>query len=203
MCTLRESASLFDIPFLADQLSRSAFSSSARATLSITQHGGGPRPTLAQFVAYARHRTQLPPAVTLGALLLLWRLKLRFPAARGSCGYRLFLSAFRLASKIFCDDMYSTRSWCIVGQNMFQPGEMNQMERELCAHLEYNLHVTQNQLAVLESYLRTQRFTFASNTAGTHLAATPGHRQLSSSRAALSTTLCLLQCHRYSSGTSQ
>jgi hypothetical protein len=50
-------------------------------------------------------------------------------------------------------------------QNMFQPAEINQMERELCTHLEYNLHVTQEQLAVLESYLQAQRLTCVSNTA--------------------------------------
>jgi hypothetical protein len=78
---------------------------------------------------------------------------------------------------------------------MFQPGEINQMERELCAHLEYNLHVTQDQLAVLEEYLRAQRFTFVSNPAGAQMPETPGPRQLSSSRAVLRTTLGLLQCH--------
>lgn len=163
----------------------------------ITQHLGAPTLTLAQFVGYARHRTQLSPAVTLGALLLLWRLKFRFPGARGSCGYRRFLSAFRLASKIFCDEIYSARSSCIVGQDMLQPGEINQMKRELCAHLEYNLHVTQDQLAVLESYMHAQKPTVVPRIAGAQLPKTSEHRQVSSSRAALGTTLCPLQCHPY------
>lgn len=38
-----------------------------------------------------RPRTQLPPSVTTCALLLLSRLKARYPSARGSSGHRLFI----------------------------------------------------------------------------------------------------------------
>jgi hypothetical protein len=98
-----------------------------------------PLPTLAHFIAYALHRTRLPHFVTLVALLLLRRLKTRFPAARGSSGHRLFISAFMIASKVVCDDTYSNQSWCVVGQKMFSLKEMNQMEREMCGYLEWNL----------------------------------------------------------------
>lgn len=47
------------------------------------------RPTLAGFVAYALYRTQLPPSVTTASLLLLARLKARYPQAKGSSGHRL------------------------------------------------------------------------------------------------------------------
>lgn len=100
---------------------------------------GAPLPTLAHFVAYALYRTRLPHFVTLTALLLLRRLKTRFPAARGSSGHRLFISAFMIASKVVCDDTYSNQSWCTVGQKMFSLKEMNQMEREMCGYLEWNL----------------------------------------------------------------
>jgi len=100
-----------------------------------------PSPKLAQFVAYALHRTRLAPCVTFAALYLLQRLKNRFPAARGSSGHRLFISAFMIASKVVCDDTYSNKSWAVVGQGMFQLREINQMEREMCGYLEWQLNI--------------------------------------------------------------
>jgi hypothetical protein len=100
-----------------------------------------PTPRLDHFIAYALHRTRLHQSVTFAALYLLQRLKARFPAAKGSSGHRLFISAFMLASKIICDDTYSNKSWCIVGQGMFALREINQMEREMCSYLEWQLNV--------------------------------------------------------------
>jgi len=100
-----------------------------------------PTPRLDHFIAYALHRTRLHLSVTFAALYLLQRLKARFPAAKGSSGHRLFISAFMLASKIICDDTYSNKSWCIVGQGMFALREINQMEREMCSYLEWQLNV--------------------------------------------------------------
>jgi hypothetical protein len=85
------------------------------------------RPPLAGFVAYALYRTQLPPSVTTASLLLLARLKARYPQAKGSSGHRLFIAAFMMASKNLCDDTYSNKSWCIVAQSMFPLSEINQM----------------------------------------------------------------------------
>ena len=72
-------------------------------------------PPLANFIAYAVHRTRLHSSVTFAALYLLQRLKARFPTAQGSSGHRLFISAFMIASKVICDDTYSNKSWSIVG----------------------------------------------------------------------------------------
>ncbi|EIN06688.1 hypothetical protein PUNSTDRAFT_18136, partial [Punctularia strigosozonata HHB-11173 SS5] len=113
-----------------------------------------PPPTLAQFVAYALHRTRLHQSVTFAALYLLQRLKQRFPAARGSSGHRLFLSAFMIASKVICDDTYSNKSWCIVGQGMFALREINQMEREMCSYLEWELNVDPTSLSEFERLVR-------------------------------------------------
>ncbi|KAG1802201.1 uncharacterized protein HD556DRAFT_1217878, partial [Suillus plorans] len=66
-------------------------------------------------------------SLTFAALILLQRLKARFPTARGSSSHHLFVSAFMLASK----------SWSIVTQGMFQLREINQMEREMCQYLEW------------------------------------------------------------------
>jgi hypothetical protein len=104
-------------------------------------HPTAPAPRLDLFIAYALHRTRLHESVTYAALYLLQRLKGRFPAARGSSGHRLFISAFMLSSKVICDDTYSNKSWSIVGQGMFALREINQMEREMCSYLEWQLNV--------------------------------------------------------------
>jgi len=96
---------------------------------------------LPYFIAYALHRTKLHSSVTIAALILLQRLKARFPTARGSSGHRLFISAFMIASKVICDDTYSNKSWSIVAQGMFTLREINQMEREMCSYLEWELTV--------------------------------------------------------------
>ena len=87
--------------------------------------------------AYALYRTRLPVAITHQALLLLSRLKTRYPSARGTSTspHRLFLSSLMLSSKISMDDTYSNQSWTLVGQNLFTLREVNQMERELFAFL--------------------------------------------------------------------
>ncbi|KAL0955762.1 hypothetical protein HGRIS_001976 [Hohenbuehelia grisea] len=96
---------------------------------------------LPYFIAYALHRTKLHPSVTFAALVLLQRLKARFPTARGSSGHRLYISAFMIASKVICDDTYSNKSWSIVAQGMFTLREINQMEREMCSYLDWELTV--------------------------------------------------------------
>ncbi|KAF8314905.1 hypothetical protein DL93DRAFT_2079503 [Clavulina sp. PMI_390] len=106
-----------------------------------------PSPKLPQFVGYALHRTRLPECVTFASCYLLQRLKDRFPQARGSSGHRLFISAFMIASKVVCDDTYSNKSWAVVGQGMFQLREINQMEREMCGYLEWQLNIDPTELA--------------------------------------------------------
>ncbi|CCO29291.1 hypothetical protein BN14_03299 [Rhizoctonia solani AG-1 IB] len=113
-------------------------------------------PSLAHFVAYALHRTRLHSSVTFCALYLLSRLKNRFPAARGSSGHRLYISAFMIASKVICDDTYSNKSWCVVGQGMFTLREINQMEREMCGYLEWCLNVKPEDLHDFEAMVRKE-----------------------------------------------
>jgi hypothetical protein len=52
-----------------------------------------------------------------------------------------FVSVFMLASKVICDDTYSSKSWSIVAQGMFQLREINQMDKEMCQYLEWELNV--------------------------------------------------------------
>ena len=98
-------------------------------------------PWLEHFIAYALHYTWLHASVTFAALYLLQRLEARFPAAKGSSGHWLFISAFMLTSKIICDDTYSNKSWCIIGQGTLALREINQMEREMCLYLEWQLGI--------------------------------------------------------------
>ncbi|KAM0755411.1 hypothetical protein T439DRAFT_320104 [Meredithblackwellia eburnea MCA 4105] len=105
-------------------------------------------PQLAEFIAYALYRTRLPPSIIHQALLLLHRLKSRYPSARGTSTspHRLFLSSLMLSSKISMDDTYSNKSWQIVGQGLFSLREVNQMERELFAFLGWNVVVRDEEL---------------------------------------------------------
>ena len=73
------------------------------------------------------------------------------PAAQPSL---LFVSAFTLASKVICDDTYSNKSWSIVAQGMFQLREINQMEREMCQYLEWELNVDPVTLREFEDMIR-------------------------------------------------
>ncbi|KAI0282721.1 hypothetical protein BC826DRAFT_1132822, partial [Russula brevipes] len=68
------------------------------------------------------------------------------------------ISAFMLASKIICDDTYSNKSWCIVGQGMFALQEINQMEQEMCSYLEWQLNVDPSTLRDFQSRVQ-QDFT--------------------------------------------
>ncbi|TEB34017.1 hypothetical protein FA13DRAFT_1812031 [Coprinellus micaceus] len=84
---------------------------------------------------------KLHPSVTFAALILLQRLKVHFPTARGSSGHRLFISAFMIASKVICDDTYSNKSWGIAAQGMFPLREINQMECKMCNYLDWELTI--------------------------------------------------------------
>jgi hypothetical protein len=69
----------------------------------------------------------------------------------GSSGHRLFISALMIASKVICDDTYSNQSWVIVAQKMFALQEMNQMEREMCAYLEWKLNFQGDEVVEFEA----------------------------------------------------
>ena len=62
------------------------------------------QPSLDSFIAYSLYRTQLSSDVNLAALVLLLRLKSRFPNATGSAGQRLYLAALMISSKVINDD---------------------------------------------------------------------------------------------------
>ncbi|KAF8633442.1 hypothetical protein AX17_004612 [Amanita inopinata Kibby_2008] len=112
------------------------------------------QPKLPQFIAYALHRTKLHASVVIAGLILLQRLKARFPSAKGSSGHRLFISAYMIASKVICDDTYSNKSWAIVAQGLFSLREINQMEREMCSYLDWELTVDSETLQRFERAIK-------------------------------------------------
>ncbi len=113
-----------------------------------------PSPPLAKFIAYALHRTRLHASVTFAALYLLQCLKVHYPNARGSSGHRLFISAFMIASKVICDGTYSNKSWSIVGQGIFPLRIINNMEREMCSRLQWQLKIDPSALEEFEQQVR-------------------------------------------------
>jgi len=74
-----------------------------------------------------------------------------------------------IASKVVCDDTYSNKSWCVVGQAMFSLKEVNQMEREMCGYLEWQLNVPPDELDVFRKKLESD----FSRSPATHRAAPP------------------------------
>jgi hypothetical protein len=100
------------------------------------------------------HQTKLHPSMMFASLILLQRLKARFPLARGSSGHRLFISAFMISSKVMCDDTYSNKSWSVVAQGMFNLREINQMEREMCNYLEWELTTANPMLFTFETVVK-------------------------------------------------
>ncbi|KAA1084393.1 hypothetical protein PGT21_026499 [Puccinia graminis f. sp. tritici] len=105
-------------------------------------------PKLVDFIGLCLVPHSMNDAIVHSSLLLLTRLKQRYPSARGNSlkPHRLFLSALMLASKMSMDDTYSNKSWVIVGQNMFSLSEVNRMERELFGFLNSNCYVTKEEL---------------------------------------------------------
>ena len=88
------------------------------------------------------------------SLILLQRLNARFPSAHGSSGHRLFISAFMISYKVMCDDTYSNKSWSVVAQGMFNLREINQMEREICNYLEWELTAANPMLSLFETAVK-------------------------------------------------
>lgn len=61
-----------------------------------------------------------------------------------------------IASKILCDKTYSSHSWEVVAQRMFGVKEINQMEREMCALLQWNLNIQGHELSDFSARIRAE-----------------------------------------------
>ncbi|KAJ7603555.1 hypothetical protein DFH06DRAFT_1022155, partial [Mycena polygramma] len=112
-----------------------------------------PNAELSRFIALIIHYTKLHDSVLYTSLVLLQRLKDRFPHGRGSSGRRLFLVAFMLSCKVTYDENYSNSAWRRVAQSIYSLREINQMEREMCEHLDWDLIVDYDTLSAFRSAL--------------------------------------------------
>jgi hypothetical protein len=69
-----------------------------------------------------------------------------------------------ISSKVMCDDTYSNKSWSVVAQGMFNLREINQMKREMCNYLEWELTAANPMLssfeAAVKKYFCEQRQTY-------------------------------------------
>ncbi|EPS93356.1 hypothetical protein FOMPIDRAFT_1056060 [Fomitopsis schrenkii] len=65
-----------------------------------------------------------------------------------------------IASKVICDNTYSNKSWSIVGQAMFALREINQMEREMCSYLKWQLNIEPEALKEFEAKVAKVRRDF-------------------------------------------
>ncbi|KAF5331853.1 hypothetical protein D9611_008877 [Ephemerocybe angulata] len=108
------------------------------------------RATLPFFIAYVLYRTQLHSSTVYFALGLIHRLKARLPTIRGTSGHRLFIAAIMIAAKYMYDETYSNKSWAIVARDYFSLREINQMEREMCKFLEWDMVISAARLAAFE-----------------------------------------------------
>jgi len=55
---------------------------------------------------------------------------------------------------VICDDTYSNKSWSIVAQGMFTLREINQMEREMCSYLDWEVTVDNSILSNFEMMVK-------------------------------------------------
>ncbi|KAJ6510133.1 hypothetical protein C8R47DRAFT_964785, partial [Mycena vitilis] len=102
---------------------------------------------LPHFIAFVIYRTQLQDFVLYTALVLLNRLRFRYPLVQGTSGHRLFLIAFMLSCKFVHDENYSNIAWSRVAQEIWSVQDINEMERDMCYCLDWDLTINNETLA--------------------------------------------------------
>ncbi|KAJ7725047.1 hypothetical protein B0H16DRAFT_1472023 [Mycena metata] len=98
-----------------------------------------PQAYLPFFIAYAIRCTELTDEIVYAALVLVQRIKSRFPGTTPSSGHRLFIGCLMLASKFLCDWTYSNKGWRKIAQNIYTLREINRLERDICKNLEWDI----------------------------------------------------------------
>ncbi|KAH7070882.1 hypothetical protein BKA62DRAFT_628864, partial [Auriculariales sp. MPI-PUGE-AT-0066] len=115
-----------------------------------------PLPPLANFIAYILYRTRLEPCTMYAAMFFLQRFKSQYPRSRGGSGQKLFLAAYMISTKVLHDNAYGNSSWYIAGQGIFTQSCINQMELQLCLHLDWKLCIDPSELESFAVYLRDE-----------------------------------------------
>ncbi|KAJ3500969.1 hypothetical protein NMY22_g19081 [Coprinellus aureogranulatus] len=108
---------------------------------------------LPTFISYILRRTDLPSTVIFSALILVQRLKCVCPPGeRSAIGHRIILSALMLSAKYLLERTYDNRSWRIASGRLFSLQEINQMERDMCLLLDWDLTIDNE---ILENFTTT------------------------------------------------
>jgi Cyclin, N-terminal domain len=113
-----------------------------------------PQVGLPHFIAYTLHCSKLHSSVTFAALVLLQRLKARFPTASDFSGHYVFITAFMIASKTICNDTYSNKDWSTITQGMFSARRIKRMKRDMRRDLEWEVTVDDTTLAIFETMVK-------------------------------------------------
>jgi hypothetical protein len=92
-------------------------------------------PSLHSFVAHILIRTKLAVLTFHKVLILLFKLRGRYPGASGTSlsGHRLFIAGAMVACEMDVDDAYSNRSWMEGCQGMFNSEQLRLMKIEVLA----------------------------------------------------------------------
>ncbi|KAI9345583.1 hypothetical protein BDR26DRAFT_916742 [Obelidium mucronatum] len=99
-------------------------------------------PPLPQFVSAVVSRSRAAAAAVLVAVAYLEKVRRKLPvSARGlpCSGHRLFLAALILAFKYTNDKTYKNRSWVAFTEGLFPTSEINLMERQFLAIVDFDL----------------------------------------------------------------
>ncbi|THU88841.1 hypothetical protein K435DRAFT_679112, partial [Dendrothele bispora CBS 962.96] len=99
------------------------------------------------FIVYALPLTNLHASVMFASLSSAPAPEGLFPTAQGSLSHYSFILVLMIASKVICNDTYSSKSRSIITQDMFTLREINcegdqlQMEQEICNYLNWELTI--------------------------------------------------------------
>ncbi|KAF5332296.1 hypothetical protein D9611_008064 [Ephemerocybe angulata] len=78
------------------------------------------------------------------------RVKARFPSSHGTSGHRIFTAAIIIASKTLHDQTYTNKTWTSLVGGGFSLRELNQMERDMCKFLDWDLQIDHLDLEAFE-----------------------------------------------------
>ncbi|KAF9004378.1 hypothetical protein BDQ17DRAFT_1241261, partial [Cyathus striatus] len=101
------------------------------------------------FIALAVHRAEVYDKTPIAALMLLSRLKIKYPPFIGNGPYPgqgLFLTALMMATKAMRTKFVETQSWSTIGQELFNVQELLAYERGMLKILGEDVCIDGKQL---------------------------------------------------------
>jgi hypothetical protein len=117
-----------------------------------------PHPNLTKYIGFVLSRVRPERCVLEYALFLLLRAKNRLTPELTRSGHTLFFVAYMVAIKYLCDlGEYSAETWARWSHNVVETSELNRLEREFCAALDWNINVIPGDLKRFSYLLRHAR----------------------------------------------